>query len=118
MSDKELERLIINRRQVVPNLPFRRIALAVVSKARNRLARMLLEREPSVEAKVQLNLKIGDYGAAVKVALRGGDPSLAHAALAQATEAQDGLQQMVNVILQNYNVLLTFYQENKIFKQK
>ena len=81
LSDVELEKIINEKRKQCDNLPYRKIALAVVELSRNRLARMLLDKEPSVEAKVQLNIKIGDYAGAVKTALRGGNPSLAHTAL-------------------------------------
>ncbi|CAL6104593.1 Conserved_hypothetical protein [Hexamita inflata] len=115
-TDKELEQKILQKKLLVSSLPLRTVALAVVSKGRNRLARMLLEREPSTEAKVQLNLKIGDYASAFKQALRGGEPNLAHQALQLATEDTNGLRQMVQLINQDFSVLRIFFQANRILK--
>jgi hypothetical protein len=58
LSDTELEKIIIQKKSLTTQLPYKTIALSVVDLGRNRLARALLEREPSVEARVQLNLKI------------------------------------------------------------
>ena len=64
----------------------------MVENGRPKLARLLLESEVSIEAKVQLNIAVGDFAAAVQTALHGGNAALAASATATAVESPSGVK--------------------------